>query len=93
MKKVILQEKSENKYCNNFLIDEENLDELEIENLDSDSVEILRKLTFLQLIDASKECYLEKINGKNFSKFENKKNLVSKLYSNYKRIKACSTFK
>lgn len=56
-------------------------------NMDKNSIDILRKLAFLKLIDASKKYYVKKIQGKDIESLNKTKEAALKLYSDYKNIK------
>ncbi len=62
-------------------------EQLKNENTDKSSMEILKKLAFLRLVDASKKYHMEKMQGKDSATLEKTQKLVSQLYFDYKRVK------
>lgn len=87
---------SEQEYTNNnyggkndsFESEDYIAEQLKSEDIDGSSVEILRKLAFLRLVDASKKYHTEKMQGKAPEVLEETKKTVSKTYSDYKRVKS-----
>jgi len=75
-----------NEYCESRS-DEDVFEQLKNENMDSSSMDILRKLAFLKLVDASKKYHLDKLQGRDADALEKSKQIISKLYADYERVK------
>ncbi len=66
---------------------QELLEHLKNNGMDGRSIDIMRKLAFLRLVEASKRHHMEKIQGKDPAVLEKTGKTVSDFYSDYKNLK------